>query len=74
MLNLNFLEKALKIVFPLYFVYNFPRKMFSAYTLFAEQISFPDFIYLLRYWLICVLHMFVNQVVTLKILKLTLPF
>ena len=74
MLNLNFLEKALKIVFPLYFVYNFPRKMFSAYTLFAKQISFPDFIYFLRYWLICVLHMFVNQVVTLKNLKLTLPF
>ena len=48
--------------------------MLSAYTLFAEQISFPDFIYFLRYWLICVLHMFVNQVVTLKILKLTLPF
>ena len=55
-------------------MYNFPRKMFSAYTLFAEQISFPDFIYFLRYWLICVLHMFVNQVVTLKILKLALPF
>ena len=74
MLNLNFLEKGLEIVFPLHFVYNFPRKMFSAYILFAEQISFPDFLYFLRYWLMGVLHMFVNQVVTLKILKLTLTF
>ena len=33
----------------------------------------PGDIYFVRYWAICVLQLFVNQVVTSRILKLTSP-
>ena len=46
----------------------------SCYILITDQISLPGCLYFLRYWEICVLQLFVNQVVTSWILKLTLSF
>ena len=50
----------------------FKRKCSSCYILLSDQISLPSCFYFLRYWAICVLQLFVNQVVTSWILKLTL--
>ena len=61
MVNFDFLEKELGTVSPLHFVYDFLRKMF---LMLPGQIS----------WAICVLQLFVNQVVMSQILKLTLSF
>ena len=72
MLSFEFLEKCLGIVSPPYFVYDFQEKCFSCYILLTDQISLSDCLYFLRYWAICVLQWFVNQVVTSQILKLTL--
>ena len=64
MLNSDFLEKGLGIVSPLHFVYDFSeKKYFSCYALLTDQISLPDCLSFLRYWSICVLQLFVNQVV-----------
>ena len=60
MLNFDFLEKGLRIVSPLYFVYDFQEKCFSRYILLTDQISLPECPYFLRYWSICVLQLFVN--------------
>ena len=49
------------------------QKYFSCYSLLIDHVSFPGCFYFLRYWEICVLQLFVNQVVT-WILKLTLSF
>ena len=49
MLNFDFLEKGLEIVSPPQCVYDF---------------SFSDYLYVLRYWAICVLQLFTPQVVT----------
>ena len=38
----------------------FQEKYFSCYALLTNQISFPDCLYVLRYWLIYVLQLFVN--------------
>ena len=42
--------------------------------LLPDQISMPGSLYFVRYWEKCILQLFVNQVETLKILKLALPF
>ena len=63
-LNFDFLEKFLGTVFPPYFVYDFQQKCFSNYILLPDQISLSECLYFLRYWEICVLQLFVNQVVT----------
>ena len=42
----------------------FQEKRFSCYTQFTDQISFPDCRYLLRPWSICVLQLFINQIMT----------
>ena len=58
MLNFDFLEKGLRLVFPPHFVYGFSRKKcFSCYILLTDQISLPA-LYFLRYWVyqICVLN------------------
>ena len=44
------------------------------YILLIDQISLSGCLYFQRYWAICVLQLFVNQVVTSGILKLTLSF
>ena len=74
MLNFEFLKKCLGIVFPPHFVHGFSVKMFSSYVLLTNQISLPDCLDFLRYWSICVLQLFVNQVETSQNLKLTLSF
>ena len=66
---LIFLEKGLGIVSLAHFVYNFSRKMFSCYTLLTDQISLSDCFFFFRYWSICVLKLFLNQVVTSSILN-----
>ena len=40
------------------------EKGFSCYALLTNQISLSDGLYFLRFWAICVLRLFVNQVVT----------
>ena len=43
-----------------------------SHDILTDQISLSGCLYFLRYWAICALEFFVNQVVTSKILKLTL--
>ena len=74
MLNFQFLEKGMRIVSPPHFAYDFQEKYFSCYILLTDQISLPTCLYFLRYWSIYVLQLFVNQVVTSRILKLSLSF
>ena len=47
----------------------FQGKCFSCYVLLSDEMSIPDLLYFLRYWLIYVLQLFVNQVVTSSILN-----
>ena len=49
----------------------FKEKCFSCCILLIDQISLPGCLYFMRYWAICLLQLFVNQVVTSWILKLT---
>ena len=72
MLNFNFLEKDLGIVFPPHFVHGFQEKCFSYHVLLTDQILLPDCLYFTRYWSIRVLQLFVNQVVMSQVLTLTL--
>ena len=58
----------------LIFFMPFGEKYFSCYILLIDQISLPRFLQLLKYWPMCVLQLFVNQVVTSKIWKLSLYF
>ena len=64
MLNFNFSEKGLGLVSPLHFVNDFQEKCFSCYILLTDQISLSDCLDFSRYWAICALQLFVNQVVT----------
>ena len=64
MLNFDFLDKGLGIVSPAHFVYDFSTKMFLMLNSINCQILFPGCLYYLGYWAICVLQLFVNQVVT----------
>ena len=64
MLNLDFLEKSLGIVSPPHFVYDLSKICYSCYVLLTDQISLSDYLYFLRFWAICVLQMFVCQVLT----------
>ena len=62
MLSFDFLEKGLGIISPPYFVF-FQEKCLSFDILLTDQISLSDSLYFLKYWAICVLQLFVNQVV-----------
>ena len=64
MLNFNFSEKGLGLLSPPYFVYDFSKICFSCYILLTDQIPLSDCLYFSRYWEICVLQLFVNQVVS----------
>ena len=64
MLNFDFSEKGLGIVYPPRFVYDFSRKIFLFYILLIDQISLSGCLYFEKYWAICVLQLFINQVVT----------
>ena len=48
----------------------FEEKYFSWYILSTDHVSLSGCLYFMRYWAICVLQMFVNQIVTSWILKL----
>ena len=76
MLNFDILDKGLRIVSPVHFVYTiFQQKCpLCCYILLADQISLPHWLYFLRYWAKWLLQLFVNQVVMPWILKLTLSF
>ena len=52
MLNVNFLENSLGIVFPPHFVYDFVL----CYVLLMDQVLFSGRLYFLRYWAIFVWH------------------
>ena len=65
MLNINFSEKSLGLVFPTHFVYNLEEVGFTCYLLLTDQISLPDCLYFSRYWAIYVLQLFAIQAVTL---------
>ena len=60
----DFSEKSLGIISPPHFVHDFSNKCFSCYILLTDKISLPDSLYLLRYWVTCVLQLFVSQVAT----------
>ena len=70
----DFLDKGLGIVPPAYFVYDFLTKMFLMLYSINWPISLPSCLYFSRYWAICAWQLFVKQVVTSWILKLTLAF
>ena len=70
----DFLDKCLGLVSAAHFVYDFLTKIFLILYLLTDQTSWPGCLFFLRYWTICVLQLFVNQVVTSWILKLTLSF
>ena len=55
MLNFDFSEKGLGIVYPPCFVYDFSRKIFLFYILLIDQISLSGCLYFEKYWAICVL-------------------
>ena len=63
MFNFDVLEKGLGLVSPTHFGYDFGYT-FTCYTLLTDQISMSDSLYFLGYRAICVLQLFVSQVVT----------
>ena len=58
------IKRGLELVSLPHFSHSFWKKYFSYYILLTNQISLPVCLYFVRYWAICVLQMFVNQVVT----------
>ena len=55
MLNFDFPEKGLGLVFAPHFMYDFYEKCFSCYILVTDQMSLPNYLYFSRYWAIRVL-------------------
>ena len=70
-LNFDCLSKTLGIVSPAHFVHDFSTKMFR---MLCSINWLNSIVWLSLYWEICVLQLFVNQVVTSWILKFTLFF
>ena len=70
--NFDFLEWGLGKVSPPRFVNEFSKKCFWCYILLTNQSSLPDCLYFLRYW--SILQLFVIQVLTSQLFKLTLSF
>ena len=65
MLNFDVFKKGLGMVSPPHFVYDFSCvTCFSCYILLTDKILLSDCFYFLRYWEMCVLQLFVYQVVT----------
>ena len=52
----------------------FEEKHFSCYVILIDQVSLSGYLHFVRYWAICVLQLFVNQVALSWILELTLHF
>ena len=68
------IKRGLELVSLPHFLHNFLEKFFSCYILITDQVSQSSCLYFVRYWTICVMKLFVNQVVTSRIFKLTLSF
>ena len=64
MLSYYILKKGLVIISQPHFVNIFQGKYFLYLILLIDQISLPDCLYYFRNWAICVLELFVSQVVT----------
>ena len=62
------IKRSFELVSLPHFLHNFWRKIFLP----LHSINWRSFN--VRYWVICLLQLFVNQVLTSWILKLTLPF
>ena len=73
MLNFDFLDNGLGL-FLQHILSMIIQQKCSCFILLTDQISLPGCHSFLRYWAICVLQLFANQVVTSWILKLTLSF
>ena len=73
MLKSNLLEKCLGSFFTTFCVWFFTTNV-SRVIFYLLTRLYCDWLYLLRYWAICVLKLLVSQVVTSYILKLTLSF
>ena len=58
----------------LIFCITFEGKFFTCYSPLIDQVSWSSCFYFLRYWAICVLQLFVNQVVTSKTFETNLIF
>ena len=67
-------KRSLELVSLPHFIQNFWRKYFCFHALLTDQISLPGCLYFVRCWALCVLQLFVKQVVTSKTLKITLSF
>ena len=52
----------------------FQEKYFYCYIILFDQVLLSDCLYFASYWPICLLQLFVSQVATSQILKLTLSF
>ena len=64
MINFDFSEKGLRIVLHHIFCVSFFKKMFLLLYSTIWINSLPNCLYFLRYWVICVLQLFVSLVVT----------
>ena len=65
MINFDFLEKGLSIASPPHFLcFIFQEKCFSCYILLSEEIYLSNCLYFFRYWVICVLQLFIFRIVT----------
>ena len=64
MLKFVFLDEGLGIFLQHILCIIFQQKCSSWYIVLTDQISLSGCLYFLRYWAICVLQLFVNQVVT----------
>ena len=75
MLNFDFFQKESGNSFATsFFNMIFQKKCLSCCVLLTDKILVPDNFYFLRFWAICTLQLFLFQIVTSQILKLTLPF
>ena len=63
-----------ELVYLSHFLHNFWKNYFSCNIVLIDQISLSGYLYFVRHLAICVLQLFVIQVVTSWILKLTVSF
>ena len=68
------IKRGLELFSLPHFLHIFKEKYCSCHSLQIDQVSSSSCFYFVRYWAICVLQLFVNQVVTSWLLKLTFSF
>ena len=73
-LQLSNIETKQLVFLPHHFPHNFWKKIFLCLNFINCQISLSGCFYFAKYLAICVLQLFVNQVMRLWILKQNLPF